>query len=75
MGYQIDKFEITSGKHTIPVAVHTLSNGEETTYAVSIEGFENFEIACDNEQKWRAEPADIISTELLDKITLHWTKI
>lgn len=74
MGYKVDKFEITDGKKTLPVAIHTLIEDDQTSHAVSIDGFENFEISKNQEEKWIAEPTGIVSQALLDQIVNLWTK-
>lgn len=74
MGYQVDKFEIKDGNKNIPVAIHTLTEENEISYAVSLEGYENFEIKCDAKQVWTAEPSGIINPLLLAQLIAEWKK-
>ncbi|KEQ31528.1 hypothetical protein [Pedobacter antarcticus] len=74
MGYKVEKFEIIDGKKTLPVAIHTLTEDDQTSHAVSIDGFENFEISKNQQEEWIAEPAGIISQVLFDQIIRLWTK-
>ena len=68
MSYKVTKFEVTFKQQPVPVAIHTVTDGEETNYIVSIEEHENFEIKLDKENKWKAENAASVNQELLKLI-------
>jgi len=65
MSYQVDKFEVDFKGKTIPVAIHVVTDGDETNYIVSIEDHENFEIQRNKENQWKAENNSGVSESLL----------
>lgn len=69
MGYKVDKFEVTYKGKSIPVAIHTVVEEEETNYIVSIEDHENFEITLGTNKQWKAGKDAGISDELFGLIT------
>lgn len=68
MSYKVDKFEVTFKGKPVPVAIHTVTDGDETNYIVSIEDHENFEITLQKDNQWKADKDAGISEELLKLI-------
>lgn len=68
MSYQVVKFEVDYNGESITVAVHVVTDGEETNHIISLEGHENFEIKPDELQHWKAESNSGLSEELLKLI-------
>lgn len=68
MSYKVDKFDVTFKGKAVPVAIHTVTDGDETNYIVSIEDHENFEITKNTENQWKADKGAGISEELLKLI-------
>jgi hypothetical protein len=68
MGYTVNKFDLNYEGTLVPVAVHVVTDGEETNYIVSIAGYENFEIKKDATAHWQAETNAELSGELLQLV-------
>jgi len=69
MSYQVNKFEVDFKGKTIAVAIHVVTEEDETNYILSIEDHENFEIRRNKENQWKAESNSGISDSLLALIT------
>lgn len=72
MSYKVTKFEVVFKKQTIPVAVHTVVDGEETNYIVSIEDHENFEIRLGKDNQWKADKGAEVNEELLGLVIIQY---
>ncbi|MBB5634839.1 hypothetical protein HDF26_002485 [Pedobacter cryoconitis] len=72
MSYNVTKFEVIFEGKPIAVAVHSVTDGEETNHIVSIDDHENFEIRLTKENKWKADNGTGINEELLALITAHY---
>jgi hypothetical protein len=68
MGYTVNKFEVKYQGTLLPSAVHVVTDGDETNYIVSVEGYENFEIKKDAANHWQAETGAELSGELLQLV-------
>lgn len=68
MGYKITRFEVEFKELVTPVAIHTVVDGDETNYIVSIDDHENFEMKLDKNNNWKADTSADISDELFIKI-------
>ena len=65
MSYKISRFAINFKGKSIAVAVHTVTEAEETSHIVSIGDYDNFEIRSDRNNNWMADGNPGISTDLL----------
>jgi len=72
MSYTVNKFEVSYQGKTVPVAVHVVNDGEETSHIVSVDGYENFEIRPDGNQQWKAGSNHGLSEALLNLITAEY---
>lgn len=72
MGYTVIRFDLSLKGKTIPVAVHVVTDGAETSHIVSIEGHENFEIKADQEQNWQPIAETGINADLLALIMAEY---
>lgn len=68
MGYKISKFDINFKGQSIAVAVHTVTDAEETSHIVSLEDHENFEIKSDQNNNWKADGHTGVHADLLAMI-------
>lgn len=75
MSYKISRFDINYKGKSIAVAVHTVTEAEETSHIVSIEDYENFEIRPDGNNNWIADGNPGINTDLLALITGQYKAI
>lgn len=75
MSYTVTRFELSSKGKTIPVAIHTVTDGAETSIIVSAEEHENFEIRRDANQQWTAAGDAGISPALLELIIARYETI
>ncbi|MBB6502483.1 hypothetical protein [Pedobacter cryoconitis] len=69
MSYKVTRFEVNHQGKLIAVAVHAVTDGEETNHIVSIDDHENFEIRLNKENKWIADSGTGINEDLLNLIT------
>lgn len=69
MSYKVTRFEVNHQGKPIAVAVHAVTDGEETNHIVSIDDHENFEIRLNKENKWVADSGTGINEDLLNLIT------
>lgn len=68
MSYTVNKFEVKYLGRAIAAAIHVVTDGEETNYIVSIDGYENFEIKKDAANQWQAESNNLVSDELFQLV-------
>jgi len=69
MGYKITKFEVEFNGKSIPVAIHSVVDGDDINHIVSLDDYENFEIKADKNNIWKADGPLDITEELLTIIT------
>lgn len=72
MSYTVNKFDVSYQGKSVPVAIHVVSDGEETSHIVSVDDHENFEIRLDSNQQWVAGNGHGLSEELLGLITSRY---
>lgn len=65
MSYKISRFDINFKGQSIAVAVHTVTDAEETSHIVSMDDYENFEIKLDKNNQWKADGDQGMSKDLL----------
>ena len=69
MSYKVIKFEVKYKKDTLPVSVHVVTDGTETSHIVSLDDHENFEIKSGESGNWYADDRAEINEDLLILIT------
>ncbi|KIO77173.1 hypothetical protein TH53_11100 [Pedobacter lusitanus] len=72
MSYKVTKFDLVFEGKPVAVAVHAVTDGEETNHIVSIDDYENFEIRMTKDNKWKADNGTGINEDLLTLITGHY---
>ena len=63
------KFEVKYKKDILPVSVHVVTDGTETSHIVSLDDHENFEIKSGEGGNWYADDRAEINEDLLILIT------
>jgi len=69
MSYKVIKFEVKYKKDILPVSVHVVTDGTETSHIVSLDDHENFEIKSGEGGNWYADDRAEINEDLLILIT------
>ena len=69
MSYKVIKFEVKYKKDILPVSVHVVTDGTETSHIVSLDDHENFEIKSGESGNWYADDRAEINEDLLILIT------
>ncbi|WP_442591198.1 hypothetical protein ACSBL2_08195 [Pedobacter sp. AW31-3R] len=72
MSYTTTRFEVEYKGQTVPVTIHTVTEGEETNHIVSLEDHENFEIQTDQDNQWKPVGKTEVNSNLLGLIIDHY---
>ena len=75
MSYKVIKFEVEYKKETLPVSVHVVTDGTDTSHIVSLEDHENFEIKSGESDNWYADGKAEINRDLLLLITDQYKRM
>ncbi|MCX2486669.1 hypothetical protein [Pedobacter sp. MR2016-24] len=75
MSYKVIKFEVDYKKETLPVSVHVVTEGTDTSHIVSLEDHENFEIKSGESGNWNADDKAEINQDLLILITDQYKRM
>lgn len=72
MSYTVNKFEVIYKGASLPVAVHIVTDRDETNYIVSMDDYENFEIRKNAAQQWQADEGSGVTEELLQAVLSNY---
>lgn len=75
MSYKVIKFEVEYKKEIIPISVHVVTEGTDTSHIVSLDDHENFEIKSGESGDWYADDRAEINQDLLELITDQYKRM